>query len=416
VKAKGRRLVPTAQDEHSGLPYTRDLAYVEVASTELTREVNRDVILRLIRSLQPISRVDLARVSGLRNSTVSSLVEQLLQERWILEREAVKTARGRRPIQITLNDRLSILAADVHPGRANVAAIDLNGQILASSVVEMPADVEESVSALINALRALRAQFPDRPFEGAGVCLPGRVDTESARVMIAPNLRWREYDVRESLQKALGMQVELENDANGCLLAELWFGRLTGVRNAVLLAISEGVGASLLANGHLFEGRSGMAGEFGHLCFDPAGPKCGCGRRGCWEVFASSSATLARYLHGKKAAKIDYPELCRRALSGDAKAREALEQQAEIVGRGLRMVNAALAPETILFSGDFALSWPIAYPILQAACQRNLLSGTCPRLTCTGDVGRAYLLGAAAVVLQRHTGYYRSRSLDPQTH
>ena len=98
-------------DRHSPTRVVRDLAYVEVASTELAREINRDIVLELIRAHQPIARVDLVRHSGLQNSTVSSIVEQLIAEGWICEGEAVKTARGRRPTQISLNAKLAMLVA-----------------------------------------------------------------------------------------------------------------------------------------------------------------------------------------------------------------------------------------------------------------------------------------------------------------
>lgn len=356
--------------------------------------------------------MDLARVSGLQNSTVSSLVEQLVGEGWIREGEALRTARGRRPTQISLNDQLSILVADVHPGRASVGVIDLNGQVLSQSSIPMPPDAKAGVRALVAAFRELQASHAGRRFEGVGVCLPGRVDIKSGRLMIAPNLRWREYDLREALQAELGMQVELENDANACLLSEMWFGHLDGVRNAVLLAISEGLGASLLADGHLLAGRSGMAGEFGHLCLDPRGPECGCGRRGCWEVFASSDAAVQAYRKldagSPESAEIDYAALCALAIAGDAKARAAVEQQAVAIGRGLRMVNAALSPEVILFAGEITAAWPLAEPILLRECKAGLLAGGCPRLISTGDAKFTQLLGAAAVVLQRHSGYYRS--------
>jgi predicted NBD/HSP70 family sugar kinase len=346
----------------------------------------------------------------LQNSTVSSLVEQLLTEGWIREGEVLKTARGRRPTQISLNDRLSMLVADVHPGRATFGVVDLNGVVLSYSEVTMPLDVEEGVRKLGSAMKQMREIYADRQFEGAGVCLPGRVDIETGRLMVAPNLRWRNFDIREALAEMLGMPVEMENDANACLLSELWFGHLDGVRNAVLLAISEGVGASLLAEGRLISGRNGMAGEFGHVCMDPKGPLCNCGRRGCWEMFASSRAALEHYkqLTPSNKRAISYEELCRLALSDNAAAREAIERQATAVGKGLRMVMATLEPEVILFVGEIAYGWPIVAPILQRELKANALIDGAPRIVCAGDTNKAHILGAAAVVLQRHSGYYSS--------
>ena len=372
--------------------------------------------------MQPIARVDLARASGLQNSTVSSLVEQLLSEGWVSEGEALKTTRGRRPTQISLNHLLSMLVADVHPGRARFGVIDLNGQVLSHSEVTLPLDVEEAVRRLGSALKQMQKTYADRRFEGAGICIPGRVDVETGKVMVAPNLRWQEFDVREALAKLLGMPVEMENDANACLLSELWFGHLDGVRNAALLAISEGVGVSLLAEGRLISGRNGMAGEFGHVCFDPAGPLCNCGRRGCWEMFASCRAAIQQYKRLEPTSKrsINYEELCRLALDGVDTAREAIERQITALGQGLRMVTAALEPEVILFVGEIAHAWSIAAPILRSECKKQILAGESPQMICAGNTKDAHILGAAAVVLQRHSGYYsfgtagsRRRSNEP---
>lgn len=381
----------------------------EAASTELSRKINRDAVLELIRLRQPLSRVDLARASGLQNSTVSLIVEQLASEGWIREGETLKTARGRRPTQISLNGDLGMLVADVHPGRAIIGFVDLSGKLIAQEEIKLPATVKRSIQELGNALADLRSRNKARIFIGVGVCLPGRVSA-AGRLVMAPNLKWKDYDIRSVLAERLGLSVELENDANACLLSELWFGRLDGTRNAVLLAISEGVGASLLADGHLISGRLGLAGEFGHICVEPAGPLCGCGRRGCWEVFASTRATLEFFRSlDPDAEEIEYRELCQLAMESDEAAVQALRRQAQFIGRGLRMVTAALSPEVILFAGDISHGWPLLLPDIEREFKKNLLAGDLPGLACTGDGLRAHLLGAAAIVLQRHASYYLSR-------
>ena len=389
----------------------RGSAKPEVASTELARKINRDIILELIRMHQPVSRVDLARASGLQNSSVSAIVEQLVEEGWIREGEALKTPRGRRPTQIFLNDALAMLVADVHPGRAVLATVDLNGQLLQQREIKLPGQVEASVLKIGDELAKMRDDSPERIFMGLGVCVPGRVEEKTGLLIMAPNLHWQKYDIGAALTKRLKLTVELENDANACLLSELWFGRLDGVRNAVLLAISEGLGASVLADSHLISGRLDLAGEFGHICVTPGGLLCGCGRRGCWELYASSGAALAAYRAERPDAdELDYKELVRLAEAGDQAANAAIQVQARAIGSGLRMVTAALDPELILFAGDISYAWDLVYPTLLAECTRTLLVGKVPRMACTGDSRRAHLLGAAAIVLQRHSGYYRSRS------
>jgi predicted NBD/HSP70 family sugar kinase len=207
------------------------------------------------------------------------------------------------------------------------------------------------------------------------------------------------------------LQVELTNDANACLLAELWSGKLDGVRDAVLVAVSEGVGAAILANGQIVTSRSGLAGEFGHIPIDPTGPLCGCGQHGCWEVFASSNAALRYYAEIRPgAAPIDSHELIHMAEEDDPAAIAALTRQATYLGRGLRLVTAALSPEVILIAGDINTCWARFGPTIQAELEATMLTGNTPKLGITNDGEFDRLRGAAAVVLQRHSGYQRSRS------
>src|SRR6201999_2295134 len=170
---------------------------------------------------------------------------------------------------------------------------------------------------------------------------------------LAPNLKWSDYAIKGAIEDQMQLQVELANAANACLLSELWSGRLDGIRNAVLITVSEGIGAAILANGQIITSRSGLAGEFGHSPIDPTGPVCGCGQRGCWEVYASSNAALRYYAEiNPQANGITISELLRMADEGDPTALAAVSRQAVQIGRGLRLVTASLAPEVILISGD----------------------------------------------------------------
>jgi predicted NBD/HSP70 family sugar kinase len=389
-----------------------DLAYVELASSENARDINRDIVLELIRLRQPVARADLARFSGLQPSTISSIVEQLLEEKWITEGGVVRRPRGRRPTLLSLNDELVIIAADLRPHQAIIAIVDLNGRFLTREVVPLPSDPERAIGKMVESMRTMQAQQPNKTFEGVGVSLPGRVNPESHRLILAPNLKWSDYDVKTAIEKAMQLQVELDNAANACLLSELWFGRMDGVRHAVLVTISEGVGTAILANGQIVAGRNGLAGEFGHIPIDPNGPVCGCGQRGCWEVFASSSAALRFYAElAPKAPPIRIRELLQLAEEGNVEAIEAVSLQSRNLGRGLRLVTAALSPELILITGDLTTSWSRFGPIVQAELEKTMLAGTAPRLAITNDGELSRLRGAAAVVLQRHSGYHRSTHL-----
>ena len=258
----------------------------------------------------------------------------------------------------------------------------------------------------------MQQDHPGKVFEGVGISIPGRVNPETNALMLVPNLNWMQYDVSGKLSELLGLNVDIENDANACLLSELWFGKIDGLRNVVLIAISEGVGAALLVEGRLVSGHHGLAGEFGHVTIDASGPPCGCGKRGCWEVFASSQAAKRYYAEKKPdRGNISMRELVALALDDDEAAKAALQLQSEHIGRGLRMINAALSPEAILFAGEITTFWSLALPHIQRECNGGLLAGSGPGLISTGDGELALLRGAAAVVLHRHSGYYRASAV-----
>ena len=121
------KVVTTRRTRMKGIQRV-DLAYAELASSEIARDMNRDVVLELIRKKQPISRADLSRMSGLQPSTISAIAEQLLSEKWICEGAAAVRPRGRRPTLLSLNSDMVIVVADIRPNQVNIAVVDLNGR------------------------------------------------------------------------------------------------------------------------------------------------------------------------------------------------------------------------------------------------------------------------------------------------
>jgi predicted NBD/HSP70 family sugar kinase len=391
-----------------------DLASAQLSSSETARDMNRDVVLELVRVHQPLSRADLARLSGLQRSTVSLICEQLMEEGWVVEGATTRLPRGRHPTMLMLNEQIALLVADVHPLEATVAVVDLNGRFLVRSVVPMLADGVASVHRIGEEMERLRTRHADKSFEGVGITMPGRVASSTQKLIFAPNLRWPDIPVKELLEERLGLTVELENGANAALLAELWAGHLHGVRNAVLITISEGIGGAILANGRLVSGGNGMAGEFGHIPLSDAGPRCACGLMGCWEVFASTTAAV-RFYHelSGDGVGVDFDGLLKRADDGDAHAIGAIDKQARNIGLGMRAILAAVSPEVIVITGLVASAWSRYEHPLREAIERLVLGNVpMPRLMPLVEGEATWLRGAAALVLQRHTGYHSSRHTD----
>jgi len=378
---------------------------MQVASSEVVRDINRRVVLNLIRTKQPISRADLARVSGLQRSTISLIVEELIQEHWVLEGATGRLPRGRRPTFLHLNNDRVIIGVDIRPVQTTVALADVNGRFTSQEIMATPPDPKAAVSELIGRIQRLLNSCGKKKVEGVGISLPGRVERGSERLVFAPNLKWTEFDIRGPIEKATGLDVELENAANACVLAAVWFDHVQS-RNLVVVTVSEGIGTGILVNGQLARGLSGMAGEFGHVPLDPKGPLCSCGSRGCWEVFASNRAALRYYLESSDSSGgLNFQDLIRLAEQGDSRAAEALETMAHYLGRGMRMIVAGLDPELIIVIGDLTRSWHRFGPVIQAEVQDQVLpGGVVPRLVPVHEDGLARLRGTVALVLQKHFG------------
>jgi predicted NBD/HSP70 family sugar kinase len=389
-----------------------DLAEMQLASSETARTINRDIVLELIRAHQPISRADLARLSGLGRSTVSQIVEQLIGENWVREGAMGSLPRGRRPTMVGLNEALVAIAVDIHPKQASVALVDLNGRLLSRWQVPLTSDPEGSLRMIIDCMQRMHLAAKQKTPEGIGISLPGRVNPVTQRLIFAPNLKWPEFDIKTFVEEEMGLPVTLENDATACLLAELTFARMDGVRDAVLVAVAEGVGTCLLTNGQLLSGHNGMAGEFGHIIVDPSGPRCACGKNGCWELFSSSLAALRYYRDLRpKSSAIGFQELLTLAEEGDSAAAQALAKQATWIGRGLRMIIASVSPSTILVAGELTSAWHRFGPVIEREVVDLTLAGSSPLIRPTHEGEIARLRGAAALVFQRGA---RRTKLDPR--
>jgi predicted NBD/HSP70 family sugar kinase len=381
-----------------------DFTNAQVASSETARDINRSVVLNLIRRCQPISRADLARVSGLQRSTVSIIVDQLISAGWVINGPTGRLPRGRRPTFLRLNEKRALLVVDIRPALTTVAVADVNGRFLSQEALKTPAHPKATAESIAAHFKRFIQLHTDLVFEGIGVSLPGRFDHRTQRVIFAPNLKWPDFDFKGTLERTTGMRVELENAANACVLAEIWFGDTEKIRDLVVVTISEGVGTGISSNGQLACGFHGMAGEFGHVSLNPEGPQCTCGGRGCWEVYASNRAAV-RYYHesSPSADGLSFHDLLSLAETGDALAVRALERMARAIGGGMRMIVAGLAPEEIVVVGDITRQWHRFGRVIEAEVTAGVLAGNPPRIRPAEGL-MARLRGTVALVLQKHFG------------
>jgi predicted NBD/HSP70 family sugar kinase len=381
------------------------------ATRSTSREINRQIVLNLVREHEPISRAELARRMKVGRGVVTSLVGQLIADGAVYEGATVDAPRGRRPtmLYVRTRDRLAI-AIDVRLTRTSVMLTDFAGTELALEVFETRFDPRELVDELARRIRAMLAsRGAAGRCEGIGLVVPGMVDRRLGRVLRSPQLGWRDVDAREMLAAATGMPVEIENAPIACALAKMWLGGPAAGTDFAFVTVSDGVGVGIVVNGEVVRGHDHTAGEFGHVPLDPDGPRCLCGARGCWEAYTSNVATLARYLgrhlrpsstHELQTMPLTIPQLIERARDGDARARASIQETGRYLALGLSMLVAGLNPGRIFVGGEITAAWDLIEDIVRATIrERALTSGAAATPIIPEPVeARPRLRGAAALV------------------
>ncbi|MGH9161354.1 MAG: ROK family protein, partial [Vicinamibacteraceae bacterium] len=254
-------------------------------------------------------------------------------------------------------------------------------------------------------------------YEGIGVSLPGRIDLASQRLVFAPNLAWNGVDLKGPLEEATNLPVALENAANACALAELWFGEhIESVRNLIAVTVSEGIGGGVILNGQLVQGSTGVAGEFGHMTLIEEGLPCRCGNHGCWEMYASNSAATRYYAEATSrnrrrdsmaTAERQIPtfeDIVRLADQGDARALAAIDRQAHYIGAGAALLVTGLAPDVIVIVGEVTRFWSRIGPAIERMVEQRSFTQATTRILPTDAASQPRLRGTIALVLQKHFG------------
>jgi len=236
------------------------------------------------------------------------------------------------------------------------------------------------------------------------------------RLVFAPNLHWEGVELKQLLENAVGLPVALENAASACALAELWFGRQADdVRHLVAVTVSEGIGVGMLINGQLVHGRDAMAGEFGHVTLDEDGPTCSCGKRGCWERYASNSAAVRFYEHlsgddsgaGQLAGvrpPLGINDILRLADERDSRAVRTLEHVGHYLGVGLANLITGLAPQVVIIVGEVTAAWDRVGPVVLDTVKRRTLPANTTPIVPTDPATQPRLRGAVTLVVQQHFG------------
>jgi predicted NBD/HSP70 family sugar kinase len=344
-----------------------------VAGRGTSREINRRILLNLVRSHQPVSRADLARMMGTTRAAVTFLVNDLIEEGFVYEGAKGEAARGRKPQFLYIDSRKRwVLAVDIRATRTSLMVCDLLGEPLVG-VTSFPTqtDVKRLVKTLAERVKRTVSEHRDLgECQGIGVVVPGMVGPGGERVLFSPRLGWRDVPLREALAAATRLAVTVENSGRACALAQLWSTRIDSAAGGdiAFVSVSDGIGVGIVVRGELLRGLHNVAGEFGHIPLNVDGPPCACGATGCWEAYTSNLATLSRYFGREISPRKPIPaeiasftvdDLIARARRGDGKAIAAVQATARYLGLGLASLVNAVDPARIYLSGEIMGAWDL---------------------------------------------------------
>jgi predicted NBD/HSP70 family sugar kinase len=328
------------------------------ANPDLIRDLNRTLVLNLVREREGISRADLARTSGLSASTVTGITSDLIADGFLVEFAADVAGRagklGRPAASLRVNPSAGYVAG-VKLAAESITAVltDLAGDPLVfHSQPRQPQPATATARAVADAVTSVvdKASVPADRLLGAGVGLPGIVDPDTGLVQASPLPELNGIDIAGLLAGMVHVPVHVDNDVNTLTIAEHLFGAGRGRRHLAVVSIGRGIGMGLVLNGALYRGSRGGAGELGHVTVDPDGLSCWCGRRGCLETVAAEPALIG-VIRSRTGRLLRAEDLGQVARSDDAIG-DLLAEAGSALGRAIRNVLGLLDPELVIVSGE----------------------------------------------------------------
>jgi len=392
------------------------------ADQAFVREVNLSSVLRVIHTEAPLSRAQLANVTGLNKSTVSSLVEELLARGLIHETGVNSNGTGRPSTLLEINPQAgAIIGVEFGVDFVSVALTDFLGNILWQQMVNTdPADDQEITLAntldLVHEAIAVGREM-SLLLIGLGLAAPGIVDLDDGVLVFAPNLCWRDVPLRKIFSDKTGLKVFIENDANAAAIAEHLFGVARHSNDFIFVFVGVGIGSGLFLNGKLYRGKNGYAGEIGRspIMAESSQLQNQIGDLGYWETYANQSSISQRYrarlklkpnninsmLFSEHNPLLSISTIKQVADAKDADMRDSISEAGIALGQGFASLINIFNPEKIILGGPFSIIGEYLLPSTQDAVTRYAFPeiGQHAGIVLSAFGQDASLIGAIAIVV-----------------
>lgn len=341
-------------------------------NSHFLREMNQSQVLNIIRAKEGVSRIELAESTGLSATAVGSIVRELIRASFIHETGEGISSGGRRPVKLQLKPRSHYgIGVDIDARFVYLTIIDHSGRVAYQNrePIEGRISPGQAVHIITSKVTAALKEngIGNKNVLGLGVSVPGIVDRINRRIVFAPNLRWEDVNLRDSLFDSLDFPVQIENESVCSALSEQWMGSCRSVEDFVHINIDTGIGAGLFLKGSLYRGTSGSAGEVGHIIVDEQGPLCTCGNRGCLETLASLDGMT------RQAGVASFDIFLDSVRKGVPDSVEIMERASRSLGRAVSMLVNTLNPRKVVLGKRFPEYADLAMPTIRREVEKQAL-------------------------------------------
>ncbi|MCU1684821.1 MAG: family transcriptional regulator [Amycolatopsis sp.] len=361
-------------------------------------------VFTMVLTQGPISRVDVARSTGLSSAAVTKAARPLIEAGYLeelpgVERKVAGAGRLASPLAVRA-ERESFIGIKVTGDEVIGVLTDLRADARAIRRLR-PAggEVGSVVAAIADVVADLDA---DGRCGRIGIAISGDVDRAGGKVRYSPFLGWRDVPLAELVEDATGLIATVENDVKALAMASHWFGDGVGADTFALVTVGSGIGCALVIDGRLVAGARGVAGEIGHIPVGGGEPPCACGGRGCVEAIASEHAivTKARAVTGRL--RLEMSDAIDLAHGGDEGVRTVFAEAGHAIGLGLAAMVNLVGPERVVVSGEGLAAYDLFEEHLRTAFESQAFgSAACPLIVRPLPF-EEWARGAAAVSIQEH--------------
>lgn len=379
------------------------------ADQVLVKQINKMIVLNTIYKKRPISRAEIAKVTGLNKSTVSALVDELLTEELVLEMGTGESQGGRKPVNLSINKEVgNIIGIDLGVNYILGIMTNFAGEIIWEKRIDLQhihSSPEQRIADLQLLIQETIANAPRtvRGIIGIGIGVPGIVNYEQGLILSAPNLGWENVELRSIIEQKFSVPVFIDNEANAGAIGEKWFGAGKRADEFLYISAGTGIGAGIIINNELYRGSKGLAGEIGHMTVSLDGILCSCGNTGCWEEYSSEKA-LFRYMKEHiDLAGLTIFDIVENAIAGDDVSRKAFQHVGKYLGIGVANLINAFNPELVIIGNSLPLAGDILMDELRKeAAKRCFASKYFSVKILPAQLNmHACAMGAAALVISR---------------